>query len=64
MKERKPTPRATKVVAAGLFAGLAAATLGQHFYPSWTLASQTHTIIVVVLGVLVGALIAGLATRD
>ena len=62
MSEKKPTPRSTKIVAAGVFGGLVAATVGQKYFP-WTLESQTHTIVVVLAGLVVAATIAWFATR-
>ena len=62
MMASKPTPRSTKIVAAGVFGGLVTATAGQHYLP-WTLESQSHTVIAVLVGLALGALIAWLATR-
>jgi hypothetical protein len=62
MSEKKPTPRGTKIFAGAIFAGLAAAVVGQRL-SSWTLQSQTNTVIVVVAGAVIGGLVAWFATK-
>jgi|HubBroStandDraft_5_1064220.scaffolds.fasta_scaffold2720976_1 hypothetical protein len=61
MAEKKPTPRATKIVFGGVLGGLAAVTIGQRAW-AWTLESQTNTIIVAVIGLVVGVIAALVVT--
>jgi hypothetical protein len=62
MAEKKPTPRGTKIFAGAVFGGLGAAVIGQRA-SEWTLQSQTNTLIVVVAGAVLGAVIGWLVTR-
>jgi hypothetical protein len=61
MGEKKPTPRSTKIVLGGVLGGLAAVTIGQRV-SAWTLESQTNTIIVAVIGLVVGVIAALVVT--
>jgi hypothetical protein len=59
----KKTSRSTIVVAGAVGGGLVAVEVAQHA-TAWALASQTNTIIVVAGGLLVGGLIAWVATAS
>jgi hypothetical protein len=59
----KQTSRTTIVVAGAVGGGFIAVEIAQRA-TTWALASQTNTIIVVVGGLLVGGLIAWLATAS
>ena len=62
MATSKPTPRSTLVIAGVVGGGLIASVVGQRM-SAWVLESQTHTLIAVAIGAVIGGLIAWLATN-